>query len=170
MGVRATRYGDIPELHAIEWAAGQRFREFGLAHVADDEPDSVEQMTAYVDRGRSWVATDRDDRPVGYVLVDDLDGSAHIEQVSVLPDHQGRGHGRALCDRVVVWARETGRPAVTLTTYDHISWNRPLYEHLGFRVLGSAEMGAELQGRRAEEAEHGLDPEQRVAMRLDVDR
>jgi GNAT superfamily N-acetyltransferase len=109
-------------------------------------------------------------RPVDYVLVDDLDGLAHIEQVSVRPDHQGRGLGRALIDRVVVWARETDRAAVTLTTYDHVPWNRPLYEHLGFRVVGSSEMGPELEARQAQEAEHGLDPELRVAMRLDVDR
>jgi ribosomal protein S18 acetylase RimI-like enzyme len=132
MGIRATRPTDLPELRAIEWAAGQRFLEFGLAHIADDGPLATEVLATYVDEGRSWVATQPDDRPIGYVLVDELDGLAHIEQVSVLPEHQGSGHGRALVERV----------AVTLTTYDHIPWNRPLYEHLGFQVLDLAKPGS----------------------------
>jgi GNAT superfamily N-acetyltransferase len=169
MGIRATRHTDLPELRAIEWAAGQRFFEFGLAHIADDEPLATEVMAAYVDEGRSWVATRPDDRPVGYVLVDELDGLAHIEQVSVLPEDQGSGHGRALVERVADWARATGRPAVTLTTYDHIPWNRPLYEHLGFRVHDLTNLGPELAARRAEEAGRGMDPGLRVAMRLDLE-
>ena len=169
MSIRATRHTDVPALRAIGWAAGQRFREFGLAHIADDEPSASEAMATYVDEGRSWVATQADDRPVGYVLVDELDGLAHIEQVSVLPEHQGTGQGRALVERVADWARATGRSALTLTTYDHIPWNRPLYEHLGFRVLDLSKLGPELADRRAEEASRGLDPGRRVAMRLDLD-
>jgi GNAT superfamily N-acetyltransferase len=169
MSIRATRHADIPDLRAIEWAAGQRFREFGLAHIADDEPSASEAMATYVDEGRSWVATDDADQPVGYVLVDLLDGLAHIEQISVLPEHQGTGRGRALVERVADWARATGRPAMTLTTYDHIPWNRPLYEHLGFGVLELSDLGPELAARRREEAGHGLDPGMRVAMRLDLD-
>lgn len=169
MGIRATRHTDIPELHAIEWAAGQRFLEFGLAHIANAEPSTAEVMATYVDEGRSWVATQPDDRPVGYVLLDELDGLAHIEQVSVLPEHQGSGHGRALVRRVADWARATGCPAMTLTTYDHIPWNRSLYEHLGFRVLDVANLDPELAARRAEEAGRGMDPGLRVAMRLDLE-
>jgi GNAT superfamily N-acetyltransferase len=168
MGVRATRYTDISDLRAIEWAAGQRFSEFGMAHIADDEPASSDVMATYVRAGRSWVATQPDDRPVGYVLVDELDGLAHIEQVSVLPDQQGNGHGRALVERVADWARATGRRGITLTTYGHIPWNRPLYEHLGFRVLDPAELGPELAARRADEAEAGMDPALRVVMRREI--
>ncbi len=169
MATRATRHTDIPDLRTIEWAAGRRFREFGLAHIADDEPSATEIMAAYVDEGRSWVATQPDDRPIGYVLVDELDELAHIEQVTVLPEHQGNGHGRALLERVADWARATGHPAISLTTYDHIPWNRPLYEHLGFRVLDAADLGPGLTARRAEEADRGMDPDLRVAMRLDLD-
>jgi GNAT superfamily N-acetyltransferase len=168
MGIRATRHTDIPELRTIEWAAGQRFLDFGLAHIADDDPLATVVMATYVDKGRSWVTTQPDDRPVGYVLVDELDGLAHIEQISVLPEHQGSGHGRALVERVADWARATARPAVTLTTYDHIPWNRPLYEHLGFRVLDLANLGPELAARRAQEAGRGMDLGLRVAMRLDL--
>jgi len=58
--------------------------------------------------------------------------------------------------------------ALTLTTFGHISWNRPLYEHLGFRVLSGEEIGSGLRAVCDAEAEHGLDPDLRVVMRLDL--
>ena len=88
--------------------------------------------------------------------------------VSVRPGHQGAGVGRALLDRVRDWAAATDRPALTLTTFTDVPWNRPLYEHLGFRVLAEAEIGPELQALRATEAAHGLDPATRACMRLDL--
>lgn len=167
--VRAARSDDGVAMREIEWAAGERFREIpGLAFVADDEPWSVEELGAYADAGRAWVAVDDHDAPVGYLIVDIVDGEAHVEQISVLPDHQGAGVGRALLDRVRSWALESCHTALTLTTFTHVPWNRPLYEHLGFRVLREEEIGSELRQLRATEAEHGLDPAVRVCMRLDL--
>jgi GNAT superfamily N-acetyltransferase len=164
--VRASRPDDGPALREIERRAGERFREVGLANIADDEPDSVETLNEYANDGRSWVAVDDDDRPIGYVIVDDLDGNAHIEQVSVLPDHHGEGIGRALVEQARTWAAAHNRPAITLTTFSDVPWNRPLYEHLGFVVLAENEIGPELRALRDLEAAHGLDPALRVCMRL----
>jgi len=169
MEVRSGRREDIPGVRAIEWASGQRFREYGLPHIADDEPEASELLAAFIDDGRAWVVADADDDPIGFVLVEVLDGCAHIEQVSVLPDHQGKGHGRALVERATRWARAAGLPGVTLTTYDHIPWNRPLYEHLGFRVLADPEIGRELRQRQEDEAGRGIGPDRRVAMRRELD-
>jgi GNAT superfamily N-acetyltransferase len=167
--IRAARSDDGPALREIERRAGERFRDLGLGNIAEDEPASVETLSEYADAGRSWVAADGDGRPVGYVLVDDVDGNAHIEQVSVLPDQQDRGVGRALLDRVRAWAREGGRTAMTLTTFTDVPWNAPLYRHLGFRDLAEDEIGPELRALRDLEAAHGLDPTERVCMRLEVD-
>ncbi|MHB1598815.1 MAG: hypothetical protein ACYCXY_08010 [Acidimicrobiales bacterium] len=59
---------------------------------------------------------------------------------------------------------------MTLTTFDQVSWNRPLYEHLGFAVLQEADLLPGLRVVRAAETEHGLDPAARVCMRRAVDR
>lgn len=166
--VRAARDEDLPALREIERAAGERYREFGLDHVADDEPASIEVLAGYADGGRAWVAVGDGD-PVGYILVDEVDGAAHIEQVSVLPDHQGRGLGRVLVDRAAQWAKDRAMKALTLTTFGHIPWNCPLYEHLGFRVLADDELGPGLRAVRASEAAHGLDPALRVVMRRELD-
>jgi GNAT superfamily N-acetyltransferase len=166
--VRGAVAGDGQALQEIERLAGQRFREVGLGWVADDEPASLATLAGYADDGRAWVAVDDAGTPIGYVLVDVVDGCAHVEQVSVRPDHQGAGVGRRLLDQVRAWAIETGRPAVTLTTFSDVPWNRPLYEHLGFRVLSETEIGPELRGVRETEAAHGLDPSTRVCMRREL--
>lgn len=139
-----------------------------MADVAADEPMSTERLAASARAGRSWVATDRRDRAVGYLIVELIDGCAHIEQLSVAPGHQGHGLGRRLIDEVERWAAARGIEAMTLTTFADVPWNRPLYEHLGFRVLGEEELSPGLRAVRAAEADHGLDPELRVCMRRPV--
>ncbi len=62
---------------------------------------------------------------------------------------------------------ESGRDAITLTTYADIPWNRPLYEHLGFRVLAESEIGGQLRAIREVERVRGLDLRPRVCMFLD---
>jgi GNAT superfamily N-acetyltransferase len=166
--IRPLRPSDAPVVQGIERHAGDRFRTVGLAHVADDDPFSVGELSEYASGGRGWVATD-DDTPIAYAVVDVIDGNAHVEQVSVHPDHQGRGIGRALLDRVAEWARSNGMPAMTLTTFRDVEWNQPLYEHLGFVVMTDDEVGPELVELVAEEAEDGLDPELRSCMRMDLD-
>ncbi len=166
--VRPAVRRDLPLLRDIESAAGQRFREHGLDGVADDEPPPVQALAQYADDGRAWVAVDDNDRPVGYILVDLVDGGGHIEQVSVVPRSQGQGIGRALIERARAWAVGRGLPELTLMTFGHVPWNRPLYEHLGFRLVATDDLGPELQRRRAAEADRGLDPHLRVVMQLDV--
>jgi GNAT superfamily N-acetyltransferase len=165
--VRLATSTDLPVLREIERLSGQRYRDFGLDFVADDEPASIETLAIYAEDGRAWVVAE-DASPLGYILVDDVDGLAHIEQVSVLPNHQGKGLGHRLIDRVKLWAIESERSAVTLTTFGHIPWNRPLYEHLGFQVVPEETLGPGLRALRDVEAAHGLDPALRVVMRLDV--
>lgn len=168
MLVRLAVNEDLPALREIERDAGRRFRDYGLDEVADDEPASIEVLRHHADDGRVWVAVGAADAPLGYILIDLIGGAAHIEQVSVAPSHQGRGIGRALIEQVGTWARSNGISALTLTTFGHIPWNRPLYEHLGFQVLSEVVIDPELRAMREREAEEGLDPDLRVVMRLDL--
>lgn len=166
--IRASRADDGPTLQTIEILAGERFREIGLAAVADDAPLPISTLTAYADAGRSWVAVDERDVPIGYALVDVVDGQAHLEQISVRPDEQGRGVGRALIGQVRYWAKGSGYSTLTLTTFTDVPWNGPLYEHLGFHALGADGIGPGLKQLQLDEADHGLDPTRRVAMALDL--
>lgn len=165
--VRPAQTRDLVELRTIERLAGERFRDVGLDTVAEDEPMSVGSLAGYANSGRAWVAVDEADQPVGYVLVDLVDGVSHIEQLTVRPNWQGRGVGMSLIWAVAAAADRAGLPhSLTLTTFGHVPWNRPLFEHLGVRVLIEDEIGEELPRVRQAEAARGLDPSTRVAMRL----
>lgn len=168
IAVRASCVDDGSTLRAIEEAAGARFRDVGLEHVAEDEPLSIEALGEYAAAGRSWVAVDDGGEPVGYVLVQTIGGGAHIEQLSVRPNRQGLGVGRALLSCVRRWAVEQEMSSVTLTTFNHVTWNRPLFEHLGFRALAHDELGPALLAVRRAEADRGLDPDLRSCMRWDL--
>lgn len=162
--VRPTKLHEGLTLQEIEMLAGRRFREVGLDDVAHHEPPTVDALAGYAAAGRSWVASDDADEPVGFVLVDVVDGHAHVEQLSVRPDHQGQGVGRALLDCVGAWALDNEMSMITLTTFAHIDWNRPLFEHLGFRLLRDEEIGPGLREVRRAETARGLDPWLRACM------
>lgn len=166
--VRATRVDEGEALREIERRAGQRFHEVGLPEVAAAEPTSVDELAHYAAAGRSWTVVDAHDAPLGYVIVDIVDGQTHIEQISVLPEYQGNGLGRALCAHVGGWTRRHGMKAITLTTFAAVPWNQPLYEHLGLAVLDDDQIGPELRNVQAHEVLQGLDPAQRVCMRVDL--
>lgn len=136
--------------------------------VAEDEPATLAVLAGYQVDGRAWVSVDDADRPVGYALALVVDGLAHLEQLSVDPDHGRGGRGSALVEAVTAWARTHRLPAVTLSTFRDVTWNAPYYGRLGFRVLVEEELTAGLLGLRAIEADHGLDTTVRVFMRREV--
>src|SRR5215471_10895413 len=164
--IRAARLDELARLVAIELAAGAQFRSLGMDRVADDDPGSIEELTPYAESGRAFVAADAADQPIGYLLVDVVDGSAHIEQVSVHPLHARRGVGRALIEQATLWARSQDLDSVTLTTFVDVPWNGPYYERLGFRYLTPAEETPALRALREHERAQGLDAWSRASMRL----
>jgi len=166
--IRAARPDDVDVLPVIERAAGVVFREVGLTSIAEDEPLPAGEMLGYVRAGRAWVATDELDRPVAYLLLDVVDGTAHIEQVSVHPDHARRGVGRALIDAAAQWAGQHGSTALTLTTFADVPWNAPYYARLGFTVIDEGSLTAGLRRIREREATRGLEIWPRVVMRRPV--
>ena len=115
-----------------------------------------------------WVATDGEDRPVGFALVFEIDGYAHLDQLNVLPNHTQKGLGKALLRTVCEWARERGYPGVTLSTFRDVPWNGPFYSRHGFRVVQSKELTAGLAQLVERERKRGIRTDLRVIMRLDV--
>jgi len=71
---------------------------------------------------------------------------------------------------VASWAGQEGFGSLTLTTFRHLAFNGPFYASLGFEPIPAAEQGPEMRAALAREAESGLDPDKRIAMRLDRSR
>ncbi len=166
--IRLARSDELAALREVERAAGAPFRDVGMDAIADDDPPSLGELAVFQQDGRAWVATDDTDQPVGYIVVDVVDGAAHVEQVSVHPSHARQGLGRALLGTVVLWAEQQGLDAVTLTTFSDVPWNAPYYLRLGFRILAEAEVSEGLRRIREQEAARGLDAWSRVSMRRPV--
>ena len=165
MTVRPARPDDLHRLIEIELAAGQTFLQLDPDLFAGHDPGTVAELRPYADCGRAFVSVDADDRPVAYLILDVVDGAAHIEQVSVHPDHARNGLGRALIEHAAAWTRTRDLHSLTLTTYVDVPWNGPYYERLGFRYLTAGEEMPGLRAIRDRERALGLEVWPRTSMR-----
>ena len=93
--------------------------------------------------------------PVGFVHVLVIDGHAHLEQLSVLPEHQRRGIGAALIRAAMDEARAQGFDRLSLCTYRDVPWNGPFYAASGFTEV--TELAPYERRLREKERELGLD-------------
>lgn len=162
------RCEDVVHFPEIERAAGAPFRERDMALIADDEPLPAHELLAYQRAGHAWVATDDGDEPIAYLVLDIVDESAHVEQVSVDPPCAHHRLGQALLDAAAAWAREQGLAAMTLTTFADVPWNAPYYVRLGFRVVPEQEWTPGLRRIRDHETATGLYVWPRVVMRRPI--
>lgn len=160
---------DIGEIQRLEIDAGRRFIGIGMEAIAGDDPPKAAALASSLAEGRLLVAVDAS-VIVGYIQWSEVDGAAHIDQVSVATDSAGQGLGGRLIDEVCTAAVRLGFSAVTLTTYRDVPWNGPLYERYGFTVLSPDEVGPGLTGHRNAEREAGIDIAPRVAMRRPLGR
>jgi GNAT superfamily N-acetyltransferase len=136
-------------LPALEAAADTMFEALGIGPLPG--PGTVEEFSA------ALVVLVAGDPPVGLCRIDALAGGAHLEQLSVHPDHGGHGIGRRLLRAACEWAREAGYRELTLATYRDIPWNGPFYESEGFVEVGPVDEWY---------AAHGLPPEEPVMGRF----
>lgn len=163
MEIRTARPDELVGLQRIEDASGELFRAIGMPEIADDDPLPLDVLAHLQALGQVWVAADPD--PVAWIAVEEVDGCAHVEQVSVHPDRARRGIGRRLIDHVDAWSSARGLAGLTLTTFRDVPWNGPYYERLGFRPVAEPTPG--LAAVVAQETARGLDPATRTCLRRD---
>ena len=165
------RPDDVERAQLVGIDAGERFRALPdprVAASADHPPWPADELRVFAEANRAWVVAAPDDDVVGYVLAEVVDGCGHIEELAVARSHGSQGLGSALIDAVDQWARRSSLPALTLTTFRDVAWNRPFYERRGFRVLRDDEVTDGLRAKVAEEEGYGLPPDLRVVMRRDL--
>ncbi|WP_460715230.1 GNAT family N-acetyltransferase [Nocardioides dilutus] len=154
--VRPLRAADLKHIAAIEDSGAPQFRAaFG--------PDMHPVLTQPADSG--WerdakpgfilVAADGGEPPVGFVHVLELDGHAHLEQLSVRPEAQRQGVGAALVRAAMREARRDGHRQLSLCTYRDLPFNGPFYATLGFEEV--ADLLPFQQELREHESQIGLD-------------
>lgn len=160
--IRATRDDEHARLEDVERAADTVLETLL-------RPERPFTPTPAADRGSApgftLVAEDGNGRLVGFVHVLEDADEAHLEQVSVLPDHGRRGTGRALVEAACAGARDRGHRAITLRTFADVPWNAPFYRSAGF--VESEPSDAAQLAREADERASGLD---RLGRRVQMTR
>ena len=151
--VRPARARDLKHLGPIE-AAGVPLFESALGDLTGDvlasaAPTGADRVAA---GGTLLVAGDP---PVGFVHVREIEWHAHLEQVSVHPDHMRQGIGARLVRAALVDAWHAGHHEITLCTYRDLPWNGPFYAALGFAEV--PDPAAWLREIRRHERRLGLD-------------
>ena len=164
MLIRPSRDVDLPLISALEKSGDAQFRDVGMELVADAPTPDPEDYAEAHEAGRLLVAVTETDAIIGFVRIEIVDHAAHVDQVSVHPDHQGRGVGASLLQAAERWARSQGYTRMSLTTFQDVAWNGPYYARLGWVVLPEREWGPELAAARQHERDLGLDRWPRQAM------
>lgn len=141
--IRPVRPEELALLPDLEEAADTKFEPLGIGPLPS--PGTVEEFAA------ALVVLVVGDPPVGLCRIDGIAGGAHLEQLSVHPDHAGRGLGRALLRAGCDWAATHGYLEITLATYRDVPWNGPFYASEGFIEIGSVDDFMAAHGRPAEE-------------------
>ena len=147
---------DLPRLVEVNTAAGALFVEHGLLlppyNPAEDLLAGDHVLVACAPH------------PVGFAILDKLDGQAHLAELAVHPDYGRRGIGTALLRRSRVWAEEQGYRAITLTTFADVPWNAPFYAARGFTEFAPQDWGPGLRDQWEAERTAGIMVAPRIAM------
>jgi len=150
--VRPVRLDELTLLPDLEAAADTLFEPLGVGPLPG--PGTPEEFA------RALVVLVTGDPPVGLCRIDGIgigDTGAHLEQLSVHPDHAGRGIGRALLRAGCDWAKAHDFDEITLATYRDVPWNGPFYASEGFVERGPVDDFLRV---------HGLPPEEPVMGRF----
>lgn len=133
LSIRHAEPSDHESLTVIETAADALLVDHLGAMQWPPASSAAERAAA---RGFVLVAEDASaaGTVVGFVQVLEVEGQAHLEQLSVLPSHGRRGIGRRLVTAALSEARERGYSRLTLRTYAEVPWNAPFYASCGFLV------------------------------------
>ncbi|KVC62338.1 GNAT family acetyltransferase [Burkholderia ubonensis] len=168
--IRVATRDDAAAMAAVEIAAAQRFRDIGMAHIADAEPTDPSAVLLRIDAGRAYVACDESDsRVVGFAFFRVLDAQRlYLEELDVAPSHAGQRIGVRLIERVAAHGADEGIAQIVLSTFRAPPWNAPYYRRLGFADIDDAALDATLRQIRAHHVALGLDETQRVFMRRDL--
>ncbi|MCY7394551.1 MAG: GNAT family N-acetyltransferase [Nocardioides sp.] len=129
--VRFARAGDLRKLAGIQQAADPMY----AAHLGEDRMIDALRFPAPTGAQRQAVPgflLVAGSAVAGFAHVIVLDGSAHLEQVSVRPEQMRRGIGGALVRATMRQAEVQGFEAMSLCTYRDVPWNAPFYAAFGF--------------------------------------
>lgn len=172
VAIRVARPDEWTLLAPIERAADERYRTSAAPELTDRDvvPDDVARR--YAADGRVLVAETAGGTGgtsvVGFVAWHrEADPTCFgIAQISVLPDHGGRGIGTVLMRHAIDLARTGDFERVTLNTQRNVPWNEPWYLALGFQPVAPADWAPFMRAVVDRQRAIGIDWSTRTWMQL----
>ena len=128
--MRIAARGDIRAMFDVRLAVRENL-------LAPGEVTEEDVQRAIEESGRGWVIEDGG-RVVAFGIGDA--GNRSIWALFVLPEYEGRGHGRLLHDTMVAWLGSSSPRPIWLTTMPGTRADR-FYRLLGWQAAGPAEDG-----------------------------
>lgn len=119
--------------------------------------------------GTVLIAVERSGEAVGFAAVGLRDQEPYLDQLSVRVRAMRQRIGTRLLYGAIGLAAAQDYAALWLTTYSHLSWNRPYYERHGFELVSPDQCGEELRHELSFERRLLPRPEQRVVMRKSLE-
>lgn len=160
---------DLGLLLELDHDASIAFERVGMFLDLPDDHEFViaerERLRTSLDTGTTLVAMDDSGQAAGFIALGRLDALAYIEQIAVRITHARRGVGTALLGLAWDTLVRRGEPELWLTTYGHLSWNRPFYERNGFVCMPESQCGPGIRRELAFQRRWLPVPSQRLAMR-----
>jgi GNAT superfamily N-acetyltransferase len=98
---------------------------------------TVDRVLQDLERGVRYFIEEEEGEPVGCVGLEDAgEGVFYLERIAVLPEHRGRGLGRALLSHATSRARDLGCRRMEIGIISDDVWLREWYSRAGFVVTG----------------------------------
>ena len=168
--LRPGRPEDVAAAVAIDDAAFALYAEVGITiDLGADHPLVRAEEKAWRHAAQSgglvFAELETDHARAGFFVLGEMDGTAHLEQIAVLPAYMRQGIGTVLMNEAIAMARARGAAHLVLTTYDHVPWNGPYYETLGFERVPTDQIGPATAALHDLYRQHLPQPDHRVVMR-----
>jgi len=158
--LRPAGIAEIEALQRIDKAARARYGSLpGFEFVVQAPAIPAERF----DGGETILAEAESGAPLGFALLQPLDGLLYLANISVLPERRGHGIGPALLDHAARRAEALGTGAVTLTTFRLLAWNGPWFRRFGFTAMPDQRIGPGLRAIMDRQAV-SLDPSTRETL------
>ena len=114
-------------LHDVVHAAYAHY----VARIGKPPGPMLDDYAKRITDGQAWVLEDAG-RIVGALVLEETGDGFLLDNIAVLPDCQGKGHGRALIMFAEDTARRRGYRDICLYTHALMHENIALYQRMGF--------------------------------------
>lgn len=131
--IRPAQVGEDGAIRAVVEAAYGHY----VARIGKAPGPMLDDYARRIADGQAWVMEDAG-RVVGLLVLEEQADAFLLDNIAVLPESQGSGHGRALMAFAEAEARRRGWREIRLYTHALMTENQALYRRLGYVETGRA--------------------------------